>query len=190
MMPKEWVHGHARHQRGHVPERFVGSTLRVKLGVFGVEIFSDDMLIASHSRRFGESGSSLSLEHYLDQLRRKPGALWDCEAVQQHSFSPELLEIFERLKKRHTERRANKRFIEILYLGRRHGSKNLLSVTREALQLGIVEPEAIEGLIYSYFSALPIDDEHFLQNRFQHRKSDNWKCDVAQYSQLTGGLGA
>lgn len=170
-----------------VPERFVGSGVRVGVGVLDVEIFSDNVLVARHSRRFGEPGSSLCLDHYLDQLVRKPGALWDCQAVQQHSFSPELLEIWQRLQQRYPKKNANRKFIEILCLGRKYGSKNLVSATREALSLGTLEPEALENIIYSYLLDSPSTGENSIRQRLQHVKFDSWNCDVDQYSQLAGG---
>lgn len=170
-----------------VPERFVGGSLRVGVGIFDIEIFSDHEVVARHCRRFGDPGSSLCLDHYLDQLIRKPGALWDCQAVQQHAFSPELLEIWQRLQRRYPEREANRKFIEVLCLGRQYGSKNLVSAVREALSLGAVEPKALESIIHSFLSASPNPNEDFLRQRRQHMKFDSWNCDVDQYSQLAGG---
>lgn len=170
-----------------VPERFVGSNLRVGVGVLDVEIFSDHAVVARHSRRFGESGSSLCLDHYLDQLIRKPGALWDCQAVQQHTFSQELLEIWQRLQQRHSEGDANRKFIKVLCLGRQYGTKNLVSAAREALLLGTVEPGALENIIHSFISAVPSPGEKSFRQRLQHVKFDSWSCDVDQYSQLIGG---
>ena len=170
-----------------VPERFVGGSLRVGVGIFDVEIFSDHVVIARHSRRFGEPGSSLWLNHYLDQLIRKPGALRDCPAVQQHTFVPELLEIWQRLQQRYPEKDANRKFIEVLCFGRQYGSKNLISAASAALQLGTVEPEALESIIHSFLSATPSPSDEFLRQRLQHVKFDSWNCDIDQYSQLAGG---
>jgi transposase len=178
-----WVdrHGYS------VPERFVGSNLRVGLGVFDVEVFNNHAVVARHSRRFGETGSSLCLDHYLDQLARKPGALWDCQAIQQHAFSSELLEIWQRLQRRYSEANANRKFIKVLCLGRHYGSENLSLAAREALSLRLVEPEALESIIYSFLSARPNGSEECFRQRFQNVKFDSWSCDVDQYSQLVGG---
>ena len=170
-----------------VPERYVGSSVQIGVGIFDVEIFSKNALIARHSRRFGESGSSLCLDHYLDQLTRKPGALWDCKAVQQHSFSPELLDIWQRLQQRYPEKDANRKFIEILCLGRKHGSKNLVSAAKEALRLGSVEPEVLENIIYSFLLDLSNSNEKALRQRLYHVTFDSWSCNVDQYSQLAEG---
>ena len=133
------------------------------------------------------SGSSLCLDHYLDQLMRKPGALWDCQAVQRHQFAPELLQVWQRLEQRYPERDANRKFIDILCLGRRHGSNYLIAAAREALPLGTVEPEAIENILCSMVSAAPEVSEGSLRHRLEHVPFDSWTCDVDQYSQLNGG---
>lgn len=170
---------HIDSQGYSVPERFVGSTVRIGVGVFDIEILSENTAVARHSRRFGESGSSLCLDHYLDQLMRKPGALWDCKAVQQHSFSPEFLEIWQRLQERYPGGKANRKFIKILHLGRKYGSVNLTSAIEKALFLRTVEPEALENIIHSSFT--------HEDSRLRHVKFDTWVCNLDQYAQLTGG---
>lgn len=172
-----------------VPERFVGACVRVDVGVFNVEIFSYNTRIAQHTRRFGETSCSFFLDHYLDQLLRKPGALWDCQAVRQHNFYPELLSVWERLQTKYPEREANRKFIEVLHLGRRYGSKELVAASREAVSLGSVEPTVIENIILSFVSAPSMTtttqsyEQHIPDGQF-----DTWSCDVEQYSQLAGGL--
>ena len=170
-----------------VPERFVGSNLRVGVGVFDVEIFCDHAVVARHYRRFGEAGSSLCLDHYLDQLTQKPGALWDCQAVQQHAFSPELLEIWRRLQQKNLDRNANRKFIKVLCLGRQYGTKSLVLAAREALSLGIVEPNVLENIIYTHLSNTSSSGEESLRERLPDVKFESWTCDVDQYSQLAGG---
>ncbi len=172
-----------------VPEQFVGTCVRVDVGVFTVDIFNNNTRIAQHVRRFGEESCSFCLDHYLDQLLRKPGALWDCQAVQQHKFYPELLNVWELLQKKYPEREANRKFIAILHLGRRYGSKELVAASREAVSLGTVEPEAIENIVVSFFSAPPIPEEaQSYEHYIPSEEFDTWSCDVEQYSQLVGGV--
>jgi len=128
----------------------------------------------------------LCLDHYLDQLTRKPGALWDCQAVQKHVFSPELLEIWRRLQQRNLDRNANKKFIKVLCLGRQYGTKSLVLAAREALSLGIVEPSVLENIIHTLLSNTPSSREESLRERLPDVKFESWTCDVDQYSQLVG----
>ena len=177
---------HIDSQGYSVPERYVGSSVRVGLAAFDIQVFCDHVLIAEHSRRYGESGSSLCLNHYLDQLMRKPGALWDCQAVQRHQFAPEFLQLWERLKERYPLREANSKFIKILCLGRRHGTNQLISALREALPLDMTEPDAIESLLHSIEVVSLERDKEILKGRIQHLQFNEWTCDIDQYTNLGG----
>jgi transposase len=178
---------HVNSQSYSVPERYVGSNVRIGLGVFDIHIFNNDACIAQHTRRFGESGSALLLDHYLDQLSRKPRALWDCQAIKQHKFAPELIDVWKRLQHRYPSLDANRKFIEMLQLGRRYGSNQLIVSVREAIPLGIIEPTAIENILCSMISANSAREAEALRQQLQHLQFDNWTCNVDQYAQLVGG---
>ena len=171
-----------------LPERFVGSRVRIGVSIFDIEIFCDEELVAKHSRLFGQSIDSLDLDHYLDQLHRKPGALWDCKAVQQHKFQPELLTVWKRLQDRNTPADANRKFIEILYLGRRYGTRPLVSASGIALMREVVEPDAVENILISLNTeSRPPHDKEALEERLSHLDIDTWSCNIAQYDDLTIG---
>ena len=63
-------------------------------------IYDEDELIAEDLRKYKKGEDSLFLDHYLMQLSRKPGALWDCAPIKQLTFQPELIELWERLSSR------------------------------------------------------------------------------------------
>jgi len=175
---------HVDYQSYSVPERYVGSNVRVASGVFNVQLFCERALIAEHHRRYGNTGSALCLDHYLDQLMRKPRALWDCKAVQQHNFASELLEAWKKLEKLHPQQDANRKFIAILCLGRRHGSNHLLAAVRKALTVGVVEPAAIENIMHAMASEASEADSVALQGHIKHVSVESWSCDVDQYALL------
>jgi len=85
-----------KHHDYSVPEKYVGTYVRVALGVFQLKIFKDEELIANHERQYGDS-DSLNLNHYLDQLQYKANAFWDCKAVHDHKFDQRYLKLWERL---------------------------------------------------------------------------------------------
>jgi transposase len=172
-----------------VPERFVGSYVQIGAGVLNVEIICDNMLIAHHLRRFGEPENCYNLDHYLDQLKRKPRALWDCQAVQQHKFPSELLGVHLRLQKLYPEGKASRKFIEILLLGRRYGFESLLSGVKKALELGIIEPDAISSLLNDFSSApSQANSAQLLREQLPHLAVEGWSCDANQYSALERGI--
>jgi transposase len=58
-----------------VPARFIGHRLRVKLSGSTVTVFDRNAVIAEHQRAAGKGVKILNLDHYLEILLRKPGAL-------------------------------------------------------------------------------------------------------------------
>ncbi|NOT80285.1 MAG: hypothetical protein HOP07_14920 [Bacteriovoracaceae bacterium] len=59
-----------------VPERFVGAILKAIISVDEIILFSGDEKIYEHQRFYYEKIDALIFEHYLDQLSRKPGPLF------------------------------------------------------------------------------------------------------------------
>ena len=52
-----------------------GTTVEVRIGPSHIEIRDDGRLIARHERCYEHQQQVLELEHYLEVLERKPGAL-------------------------------------------------------------------------------------------------------------------
>lgn len=75
-----------------VPERYVGAIVTVKRYPHSVEIFFKGKLISRHNRIDGENESSVKLEHYLETMLRKPGALANSTALGQ---LPKLKSLFK-----------------------------------------------------------------------------------------------
>ena len=60
-----------------------GTTVRVKLKAASVEIWHAGHRVACHERCFGRHQEILDLEHYLDVLEHKPGALAGSKPLEQ-----------------------------------------------------------------------------------------------------------
>ena len=58
-----------------VPARFIGHRLRVKLSASAVTVYDRTSVVARHQRAIGKGAKVLDLDHYLEILYRKPGAL-------------------------------------------------------------------------------------------------------------------
>lgn len=58
-----------------VPARFAGRRLEARLGATGVLVFDGGKLVAEHTRSLHKGTEDLVLDHYLEVLGRKPGAL-------------------------------------------------------------------------------------------------------------------
>jgi hypothetical protein len=130
-----------------VPERYVGSTVRVGIGVFTIRIYEGQREVAEHGRQYRKGDDSLVLDHYLPQLAKKPGALWDCAAIKTHAFEPELWQLWQRLSVRLDKREANIEFIKTLLLRRQYGTDKLLTAISLALEYGSVEYAGIVNVL-------------------------------------------
>jgi transposase len=66
-----------------VPARFIGHRLRVKLSASTVTVYEKNTVVATHQRTVGKGVKILNLDHYLEILLRKPGALPGATALVQ-----------------------------------------------------------------------------------------------------------
>jgi transposase len=66
-----------------VPARFIGHRLRVRLSASTVTVFERNQVVARHQRAIGKGLKVLDLDHYLEILLRKPGALPGATALAQ-----------------------------------------------------------------------------------------------------------
>jgi transposase len=66
-----------------VPARFIGHRLRVTLSASAVTVFDRNAVVARHQRAGGKGVKVLDLDHYLEILLRKPGALPGATALVQ-----------------------------------------------------------------------------------------------------------
>lgn len=138
-----------------VPEKYVMGHLRVGIGVESVDIFAGEALVVKHKRQFTLGKDSLVLDHYLDQLGRKPGALWDCKAIQEVAKDEVLLLLWERLISRYPAlannniklRTAQTNFIDVLRLRHRYPEIEWKNGIERALQCGSTSAASIECII-------------------------------------------
>src|SRR5262249_29773277 len=72
-----------RPNRDSVPVRLIGRGARVLLHASHLVIYDGRAQVARHERLPGKSGARLDLDHYLEALVRKPGALPGSTALEQ-----------------------------------------------------------------------------------------------------------
>src|SRR5215472_5045443 len=63
--------------------RFIGHRVRVKLSASAVTVYDKNAVVARHQRAAGKGVKVLNLDHYLEILARKPGALPGATALVQ-----------------------------------------------------------------------------------------------------------
>jgi hypothetical protein len=66
-----------------VPARYAGRRLPVRLAARTVEIYDGPRIVARHERAVGRYVEVLTLDHYLEVLKSKPGALPGATALAQ-----------------------------------------------------------------------------------------------------------
>ena len=72
-----------RTNRYSVPVRLIGRRVRVLLHASHLVVYDGHAEVARHERLPGKSGARLDLDHYLEALVRKPGALPGATALEQ-----------------------------------------------------------------------------------------------------------
>ena len=107
--------------------------------------------MARHERSFGRYEQVLDLEHYLDVLEKKPGALAGSSPLQQWRERGRWPASFDRLwqslQERHGKHSGTREMIELLALGKRYGWDRLQQVVEQSLALGCTDAAAVRHLL-------------------------------------------
>ena len=127
-----------------------GTRAQAKLLPAYVEIWQERECVARHERSFGRYEQVLDLEHYLDVLEKKPGALAGSSPLRQWRERGRWPESFDRLwqslQERHGKHPGTREMIELLTLGKRHGWERLQQAVEKALALGCTDAAAVRHL--------------------------------------------
>jgi transposase len=129
----------------------VGSVVEGKVFSSYVELWQGGRRLARHERCFGRHLKVLELDHYLETLLKKPGALAGSTALEQcraRGLWPASYDRFWTLLKEKEGKQAGTRaMIEILLLGREHDAKQVRGAVEEALRLGCPNVASVRYLI-------------------------------------------
>ena len=128
-----------------------GTRPQAKLLPAYVEIWQERECVARHERSFGRYEQVLDLEHYLDVLEKKPGALAGSSPLRQWRERGRWPESFDRLwqslQERHGKHSGTREMIELLTLGKRYGWDRLQQVVEQSLALGCTDAAAVRHLL-------------------------------------------
>ena len=128
-----------------------GMKAHAKLLPAYVEIWSEGRRVARHERGYQRRQQILDLEHYLEPLSRKPGALVGSTALvqwrQQHRWKDSHDRLWQLLNARHGRQNGTRLMVEVIGLGREHGYERLENTIERALSLGCSDAEAIRYLL-------------------------------------------
>jgi len=139
-----------------------GTRVRARLLPAYVEIWQERKLVAQHERSFGRYEQVLDLEHYLDVLQRKPGALAGSRPLQQwreHGHWPESFDrLWRSLERREGKQAGTRTMIELLQQGSKHGWERLKHAVQQALDIGCTDAAAVRHLlVFGELSHAPVE---------------------------------
>ena len=128
-----------------------GTTVQVQLRAARVEIWHAGRRVAEHERCDGRYQEILDLEHYLDVLAHKPGALAGSKPLVQWRqlgrWPASYDQLWAGLIARQGRSAGTKARIALLQLGRRHGPDRLRAAVEAALTLGCWDAAAVRQLL-------------------------------------------
>ena len=128
-----------------------GTRVEVKTQAAHMEIWYEGRCIARHERCFQRRQKILNLEHYLDALLKKPGALAGSTPLEQWRAQgrwPESFDRFwEQLKQRQGRQDGTRSMIDTLLLGREHGYEPLRGAVEQALECGSSDISMVRYLL-------------------------------------------
>ena len=130
-----------------------GSVVEARAYSSVVEFRQNGVPVAQHERSYKRSQQILDLEHYLEVLERKPGALRGSKPLAQWRVQcrwPEsYYRLWELMNEKHGRQDGTRSMIAILRLGCEFGYVKLETSVEQALVLGCTDVAAIRHLLMS-----------------------------------------
>jgi hypothetical protein len=129
----------------------LGKTVEVRLFPNHVEVRDEGRCIAAHERCYERHQQVLDLEHYLDVLERKPGALVGSKplgAWRERGLWPQSYDrLLDELIRRHGKQSGTRQMVQVLSLIKPHGHARVRTAVEEAVSLGCADAAAIRHLV-------------------------------------------
>ncbi|HYA43978.1 MAG TPA: IS21 family transposase, partial [Acidimicrobiales bacterium] len=130
-----------------VPARLAGRALSGRLGAGYVQVHDGSLLVAHHPRLVKRGDQSLVLDHYLEVLVRKPGALPGSVALAQArasgAFSAAHEAYWDEARRRLGDSAGTRALCEVLLLHRRTEKEVVEAGISAALEAGSVDPKVV-----------------------------------------------
>ena len=128
-----------------------GLRIRARVGAGEISFWHDGKQVARHERLHDHHQISAKLDHYLDLLTRKPGALARSLALRQERDRGDWPACFDELwtaiQARSGRQEAARQMIEVLLLCREHDAEQVELAVRGALAAGAHDGRAVKLLV-------------------------------------------
>jgi transposase len=139
-----------RQNRYSVPVSLVGRRVLVRVGARELSVLNEGRVVARHERLQGRFGVQAKLDHYLELLRRKPGALRGSVPLAQERQAGRWPEVFDELwralKQRRGASEAARQMVDVLLLCRELGASRVELAVRGVLAAGALDGRAVQVL--------------------------------------------
>jgi transposase len=136
-----------RTNRYSVPVRLVGRRVRVQLHASDLVVYDGRTEVARHERLMAKARSRLDLDHYLEALLRKPGALPGATALEQAraagKFTPVHDAWWEAVRRVHGDAAGTRALIEVLLLHRHMPHEHVVAGLATAVRAGALTADAV-----------------------------------------------
>lgn len=130
-----------------VPARFIGRKVRVRLRSNELIVLDGRTQIARHERSTRRGGQVLNLDHYLEVLKIKPGALPGATALVQArecgSFTSAHEAFWAAARKAHGDANGTRELIEVLLLHRNMAHADVIGGLRAAVTVGAISADVV-----------------------------------------------
>lgn len=165
-----------------VPVRFAGvKNLTLRAYVDRIEVYAELTCIARHRRSYERERDVLELDHYLDLLARKPGALRNAKPLRAASLPPIYHQYWGELVLHHPK--GDREFVRILMLHREFPPVEVEAALTEASRLRAFHHEAVRQILLKHAPpAAPLDRDKY--SRLPDVAVD--RPALSRYNQLTG----
>jgi transposase len=130
-----------------VPARYAGRRLAVRLSAVSVEALDGPAVVARHERAAGKHTEILALDHYLEVLTYKPGALPGATALAQAkaagAFTRVHQQYWDAARRAHGDAAGTRALIEVLLAHRTLPSIALQAAMSNAVSSGALDPQVV-----------------------------------------------
>jgi hypothetical protein len=139
-----------RQNRYSVPVALAGLKVFARVGAREITVSHGGHVVARHERLHGKFATSAQLDHYLELLQRKPGALEHSVALAQErgrgAWPACFDELWTALTERYGRSHAAAQMVEVVLLCRDHGPDQVELAVRGALTAGAIDGRAVAVL--------------------------------------------
>jgi len=155
-----------RQCRYSVPVRLAGRFVHVRLGATTLEVRHDATIVAMHERATKKGSETLVLDHYLETLERKPGALAGSRSLAQAradgTFTPMHEQFWTQARRALGDGPGTKALISVLLLHRNINAEAIRVGIEKAMSIGsfdsdVIAVEARRHLEADIAPVIPID---------------------------------